>query len=134
MTSTNRDTLDVSSASTSAIGFNTAVKIMTNWGCKNDDMTHILRINRASFFKYKAAKSPFSLDRDQLTRISYVLNIHAALRTCFSNPENVTGFMTMENHNPYFDGRKPLDIIKKGSFPDLHEVFCRLDSMRSGGW
>lgn len=45
-----------------------------------------------------------SLDDDQLARISLVLNIHASLRTIFDNPDNVYGFPSMNNHNPFFDG------------------------------
>ncbi|MFV7771682.1 MbcA/ParS/Xre antitoxin family protein [Shewanella marisflavi] len=126
--------VDLQSPKTSKVGFDAAVAIMKHWKCKTDDMLNILRINRSSFFSYKSGKGEFTLDRDQLTRISYVLNIHAALRTVFSNPENVYGFMKMVNNNPYFEGRTPLEIIKDGGFGELHEVHSRIDSLRSGGW
>ncbi len=39
------------------------------------------------------------------------LNIHQALRIVFENPANQYGFMKMKNHNPYFSGRSPLEVI-----------------------
>lgn len=35
------------------------------------------------------------------------LNIHAALRLAFDNPENVYGFPSMENRNEFFNGHAP---------------------------
>tara|TARA_R110000803_G_scaffold90248_1_gene157550 strand:- start:5671 stop:5877 length:207 start_codon:yes stop_codon:yes gene_type:complete len=32
-------------------------------------------------------------------------NIHQSLKEVFSNPENVYGFMNMQNSNPYFNGK-----------------------------
>ena len=126
--------VDINSANASKIGFKAAVNILQHWGCKTEAMIKILRVNRSTFFAYKSAKKPFVLDADQLTRISYILNIHAALRQFFSNPENVYGYMTMANSNPYFEGRKPLEIIAGGDFGALYEVFNRVDNLRSGGW
>ncbi|WP_434926253.1 antitoxin Xre-like helix-turn-helix domain-containing protein [Shewanella sp. HL-SH5] len=131
---TNTSNIDFAEAKTSKVGFSAAVSILEKWGCAPKDMLNILRLPRSSYFAFKKPEAKFVLDKDQLTRISYILNIHAALRMYFSNPENVYGFMQMENANPYFEGRKPLDIIKGGGFPELHEVFSRVDSMRSGGW
>jgi dsDNA-specific endonuclease/ATPase MutS2 len=128
---THRTIVDVNSANTSKVGFNTAVKILKKWGCKTDDMVKILHISKASFLEFKTATSPFYLNGDQLIRISYILNIHAALKSYFSNPENVTGFMTMKNNNPFFGGRSPLHIIKGGEYSDLHDIYCRIEKMGS---
>jgi len=128
----NQSIVDFNDPKLSAAGFKSACNIMEKWGCKATEMQAILRISKSRFFEYKSGKI-FVLDRDQLTRISYILNIHGALRIYFSNPENVYGFMSMVNSNPFFCGRKPIDLIKDGDFINLYEVFCRVDSMRSGG-
>lgn len=126
--------LDINSAHTSKVGFDAAVTILQHWGCKTEAITNILRVNRSSYFAYKSGKKAFVLDKDQLTRISYILNIHAALRQFFTNSENIYGYMNMVNNNPYFEGRKPLEIIAAGDFGALHEVYHRVDHLRSGGW
>ena len=71
---------------------------------------------------------------DLLERLSYLLNIHATLRTVFSNPENVYGYMSMPNDNAYFDGRSPINVLESGSFANLYEVFRRIDALKSTGW
>ena len=70
-----------------------------------------------------------SLDEDQLTRISLVLNMHAALRVLFDNPENLYGFMLMANHNAFFHGRSPLEIIACGELTSLYETWRHLDAL-----
>ena len=116
------------------VGFNAAVKIMEGWGCTGADMQRILRMPRSTFHKYKSSPDTISMDDDQLERLSYIANIHGSLRIIFDNQENVQGFMSMENKNAYFEGRTPLSIISSGKFSDLYEVFCRVDSLRSGRW
>jgi hypothetical protein len=71
-----------------------------------------------------------NLDRDQLTRISFVLNIHAALRVIFDNPDNVYGFMRMANHNEFFNGRSPLEVMSTGDMVAVYEAFRRIDALR----
>ena len=90
-------------------------------------------MKRSTFYKYREGGDRPQLTGDQLERISYILNIHAALRVLFDNPENVYGFMSMENHNPYFNGRSPLDIIATGNFGALYETARRIDALRGAG-
>lgn len=62
-------------------------------------------------------------------RISHLLNIHAALRTLFSNEDNVYGFMSRTNNNTFFNGRSPISIIVSGRLSDLEEVRDKIDSL-----
>jgi len=120
--------------SKSAIGLKTAFNIFAKWGCSNEQMQSILRVSRAAFYKYREQPASARLNDDQLERISYILNIHGALRVVFSNPENVYGYMKMANDNSYFSGKSPLELISSGSFASLYEVFKQVDAMRSGQW
>ncbi|HBV76408.1 MULTISPECIES: antitoxin Xre-like helix-turn-helix domain-containing protein [Vibrio] len=115
-------------------GFKAANQIMDGWGCSTKDKQKIMRIAPSTYHKFKVNPETISLDSDQLERLSYIVNIHASLRIVFDNPENVKGFMALENHNPYFNGRTPLSIIRDGKFSHIYEVFCRIDSLRSGLW
>ena len=117
-----------------AKGLKTALNILHKWGCDSEQVQAILQISRAAYFKYRKEPEAASLSRDQIERISCVLNIHAALRTIFENPENLYGFMAMKNGNPYFNGKAPLEIISGGSFAALYETYKRVDALRGGLW
>ncbi|MCE0493070.1 MbcA/ParS/Xre antitoxin family protein [Vibrio salinus] len=115
-------------------GFKTADKILSSWGCSTQQNQKILKLSKSSYHKYKAKPETTKLSDDQLERVSYILNMHQALRIVFSNPANVRGFMTMKNHNDYFAGRTPVEIIESGKFADLYEVARRIDALRGGLW
>ncbi len=114
--------------------FRVALNILEKWKCSAEQKQHILGLTRSTFFKYQSNCDSAKLTHDQIERISYVLNIHQTLGMVFSNPENRYGFMKMVNHNPYFNGKTPLELIASGSFGVLYEVFKRIDAMRSGQW
>lgn len=121
--------------SDAAIGLKTAAEILRRWGASNTEGESILRVSRSVFSKARNnALSEIKLDRDQLARVSMVLNMHAALRTVFENPANVAGFMGMPNDNPYFNGLSPLSVISPGDFSALYEVYKRVDSLRGAQW
>ncbi|WP_411993553.1 hypothetical protein [Agarivorans sp. DSG3-1] len=54
--------------------------------------------------------------------MSYVLSIHSALRTIFSERKNFYGFMKMVNINGSYFGNTPLSIISTGSLDDLEQL------------
>lgn len=121
--------------STSAVGLRAAVRIMEGWKATQDQMGRILRVSRSSITRAKAGTlDSIALDEDQLDRVSFVLNIHGALRTIFDNPENVQGFVNMKNENAFFNGRAPLEVMADGSFINLYETFRRIDALRGAGW
>jgi hypothetical protein len=117
-------------------GLRTALRILDKWDASSEQACRILRISRSTYTRAKQTGSEWSvgLDMDQMQRISFVLNIHAALRTVFDNPENVYGFPSMDNNNEFFNGRKPLDIMAQGDFVSLYETFRRVDALRGAQW
>lgn len=123
-----------SSRINNATAFKMGNSILDKWGCSVSQKYAILGIPKSSFHRYLNDPSTVTLSNDQLERLSYLANIHQALRIIFSNPDNVYGFMSMVNHNPFFNGRSPLSIISSGNFGALYEVFKRVDSMRNGQW
>lgn len=119
----------------SATGLRTAVAILDKWGATGEQGEAILRVSHSTYARARRGDiTEIKLDSDQLTRISYLLNIHASLRVIFDNPENLYGFVNMVNHNPYFNGRTPLEIMGSGDFAALYETFKRVDSLRGGQW
>lgn len=118
------------SKETANTGFRTARTILQKWGVPAAVQSRILRVSRQSLAK---ADKGVRLDRDQLTRISLILNIHAALRLQFSNPDNTYGFMGMQNNNEFFNGRSPLEVIESGDIIALYETFKHLQAV-SDDW
>ncbi|MCD5977522.1 MULTISPECIES: antitoxin Xre-like helix-turn-helix domain-containing protein [Pseudomonas] len=117
-------------------GLRTALRILDKWDASSEQACRILRISRSTYTRAKQTGSEWSvgLDMDQMHRISFVLNIHAALRTVFDNPDNVYGFPAMANDNEFFNGRKPLDIMAQGDIVSLYETFRRVDALRGAQW
>lgn len=115
-------------------GLKAVLTLLDKWGASAEQAQAILQLSRASYYKFKKEPAAASLSHDQCERLSYLLNIHAALRTLFENPENIYGFMSMANHNPGFNGQSPLDIIGSGNFGALYEVHKRIDGLRGGQW
>ncbi|CAG23163.1 hypothetical protein PBPRB1292 [Photobacterium profundum SS9] len=115
-------------------GFKAADNILSSRGCTAQQSQKILKLSKSSYHKFKADPETTKLSDDQLERVSYILNMHQALRIVFSNPANVSGFMSMKNNNDYFAGHTPLEIIESGKFGDLYEVARRVDALRGGLW
>ncbi|MFT4926400.1 MAG: hypothetical protein ACI8WB_002498 [Phenylobacterium sp.] len=121
-------------ADAGSVALKVAINILDKWQCKAAQKQAILAVGRSTLYKIQDDPHSARLSVDQLERVSYILNIHQALRIIFSNPENVYGFMQMANHNPWFNGKSPLALISSGRFSTLYEVFKRIDAMRSGQW
>lgn len=119
-----------------AAGLRVAVNILEKWQASSEQACRILRISRSTYTRAKQRDADWSvgLDSDQMQRISFVLNIHAALRLVFDNPENVYGFATMANDNEFFNGRTPLEIMSQGDMISLYETFRRIDVLRGAQW
>jgi len=117
-------------------GLRAAVGILEKWAASGDQACRILRISRSTYTRAKQRDPDWSvsLDSDQMQRISFVLNIHGALRLVFDNPENVYGFPAMANENEFFNGRTPLDIMSQGDMISLYETFRRIDVLRGAQW
>lgn len=117
-------------------GLCAAVGILDKWGASTDQACGVLRISRSTFVRAMQREPEWAvtLDPDQMQRISFVLNIHAALRLIFDNPKNVYGFVSMANNNDFFKGRSPLEIMTQGDMDSLSETFLRVDAlMRANG-
>lgn len=117
-------------------GLRAAVGILEKWRASSEQACRILRISRSTYTRARQRDADWevALDADQMQRISFVLNIHAALRLVFDNPDNVYGFPSMANNNEFFNGRSPLDIMSQGDMISLYETFRRIDVLRGAQW
>ncbi|GIZ13944.1 antitoxin Xre-like helix-turn-helix domain-containing protein [Pseudomonas sp. NCCP-436] len=127
---------DSFSKSQCSAGLRAALTILDKWQASCEQACRVLRISRSTYSR-ASQKDPaweVSLDSDQMQRISLVLNIHSTLRLIFDNPENVYGFTSMENHNEFFNGRAPLEVMAQGDMISLYETFRRIDALRGAQW
>jgi uncharacterized protein (DUF2384 family) len=111
------------------IAFKLANNILEKWGCSANEKRVILDLTKSSYRRFQQGNESEELSTDQFKRISYLANIHQSLRLIFSNKENVYGFMSMKNDNPYFSARPPISIISNGRIDTLQEVFKQINSM-----
>lgn len=88
------------------------------------------RPSERTYYHWKAGQVAVP-SHDTMSRIGFLLGIHRALRTLFSNSENVYGWINRENED--FGGQSPLQRMLGGEITDLAYVRQYLDSLR-GGW
>lgn len=112
--------------------FKVVLNIFDKWQCTTEEALTLLGLKRSTWFKYKSAPEKASYSHDITERISYILNIHAALRILFSNPESVYQWVRKPNKAPFFNGRSAMDIMLQGRVVDLWAVASRLNAERGG--
>ena len=110
------------------------LRLLEHWQCSEKEKMALLGVGRSTLHKYQNQPDSARVSHDLLERLSYLLNIHQALRTLFGNPENVYGFVRLANHNPFFNGASPMEIMTTGRVASLYEVHRQLDSLRGGQW
>ncbi|MDH0896532.1 MULTISPECIES: hypothetical protein [unclassified Pseudomonas] len=113
-------------------GLRAALNVIELWRGTLDQTCRILHISQSIYASAKQQEPEWSvvLDCEQLQRISLVLNTHAALGTIFTNPDNIYGFPSMVNHNDFFAGRSPLEVMAEGDLASLTETCNRIDALR----
>ncbi|PZW48230.1 hypothetical protein F477_02434 [Pseudomonas sp. URIL14HWK12:I3] len=112
-------------------GLRAALRIIEAWRATASQACRILRISAATRHRVIHERTAVvRLDRDQQQRISLVLNIHASLRSVFTNQDNVQGFAGMLNDNPLFEGRTPLEVMAQGNLISLYETYLRIDQLK----
>ena len=97
-----------------------ALNIFTKWQCSTEEKSIILGLKNADVEKF--GKVHVELDSSQKDNISFILNIHAALASTFSNPENIYGFMRMKNSNGFFNGRSPIEMLIAENGSNLEKI------------
>jgi hypothetical protein len=90
-------------------------------------------VPRATYYQWRKnpARVP-ALDRDKITRLSYLLGIYKALQILFPTTEDAALWIHAPNDAPLFHGRSALDRMLAGQMNDLHVVRQYLDAVRGG--
>ncbi len=110
----------------SRVGLKVTCNILEKWDATDTQICTVLNIEHHVLHNHRLKGEVKNLNETQLKRISFILNIHEVLSLAFENKQNLHGFMNRINHNDFFCGRKPIDIISSGSLEDLEQVYFRL--------
>jgi hypothetical protein len=114
------------------VAFKVILTIFEKWNCTTDEALTLLGLKRSTWFKYKSHPETASFSPDLIERLSYILNIHAALRILFSNPDSVYQWVRKPNQAPFYNGRSAMDVMLQGRVVDLWSVASRLNAERGG--
>lgn len=110
--------------------FTCAIKALTEWGCGTDEIQAILCVSNSRLNEsLNGVKQAFILSKYQLTRISYILSISDSLSEVFKSKEDAYNLLKTMSNAPFFNGRKPIDIIKTGDIISIHQVSCRIKNI-----
>lgn len=114
-------------------GLKAFFKIVEHWSVVDEDARQLLDgISNGKYYQLKAnPRAAKTLDRDRLTRISYLIGIFKSLNILYSQ-RLADQWMQLPNTNPIFAGRTPLDYILSGAIPAMDTVRRLLDARRGG--
>jgi hypothetical protein len=105
--------------------------IMAVWKVRDEDARVLLGdVSNGPFYEMKRNPGR-TLERDRLTRVSYLIGIFKALRILHSEPL-ASEWVHLPNSNPIFGGQTPLGHMMRGGLPALQAVRRLLDARRAG--
>ena len=115
----------------SAPGLKAFFNIMARWKVRDDAARALIGgVSNGPFYEMKRDPDRV-LDADRLTRISYLIGIYKALNILHSR-SLADEWVHLPNSNPVFDGRTPLDYMRRGGIPAMQTVRRLLDARRAG--
>lgn len=68
-------------------------------------------------------------DNERQIRVNLLFSINDCLQLLLRDEKQRNRYMKTKNLGPFFDGRKPLDIIASGNLEDLTDVHLRMRNM-----
>lgn len=109
-------------------------RILDKWQCNEEEKMALLGVPRSSLYRMRSQPDKAKVGRDLADRLSYILNLHGSLRTIFSRPESVYGWVRKANQHPLFGGRSAMDLLSSGHMEDLIDVYRHVDAARGANW
>ena len=109
-------------------GVRLVLRLFERWGLTDREARVLLGgVSARTYARWKAGEIG-RLESDRKMRLSLLAGIHKALRSLFTEPERVYGWVTRRNAD--FDDRRPLDVLLQGRMTDLMDVRACLDAAR----
>lgn len=107
--------------------------IVRHWSLRDEEARELLGdvSNGAYYLLKRNGPPPKALDKDRLTRISFLIGIFKSLNILYSQPL-ADQWMKLPNSNPIFHGNSALEFILQGGMPAMDVVRRLLDARRGG--
>jgi hypothetical protein len=105
--------------------------LMARWKIRDEEARALLGdVSNGPFYEMKRNRARV-LDRDRLTRVSYLLGMFKALHILHSEAL-ADEWVRLPNSNPIFAGQTPLAYMIRGGLPAMQTVRRLLDARRAG--
>ena len=134
MSTTSNPHNDVDMLAAGREAFVSVLTLFDLWRIGEKQKMTLLGMSKSTYFKAKSDPGSLRATPDLLERLSYLINIHAAMRNIFSNPENIYGFVNQPNGNWVFQGLSPMEYMSVGTIASLYETAKHFETMRGGQW
>ncbi len=108
----------------------TFFRVVNEWKLNRTDQMALLGLTASSTYQKWKADSDGRLTADTLERISYVFGIYKALQILFPDSFIADGWVKRSNTGIPFNGRSPLEHMRRGKVQNLLEVREYLDNHR----
>jgi uncharacterized protein (DUF2384 family) len=115
-------------------GLRAFFKVCDQWNLHNDQQIRLLGVPDTTFYawKKKLDQSEFSISKDTLERISYILGIYKNLHTLFTDAEAADSWVQRPNAASIFNEKSAIDRMTEGNVADLYVVRKYLDEQVKG--
>tara|TARA_R110001583_G_C5669321_1_gene410572 strand:+ start:6435 stop:6848 length:414 start_codon:yes stop_codon:yes gene_type:complete len=107
------DTSDLARLTTKQMGaaLRAALKVLEKWGCSLSENSALLGVTEADLLDLENLQNQPLTTFEIMERASMLLNIHGCLRSLFSSPKSVYGWVRKPNSHPVFAGRSALEVM-----------------------
>ena len=107
-------------------------RIADAWALKNEIAAELIGASERTWARMKKPGWAGRLSKDQMLRISAMSGLYKALHLYFSDTL-ADRWVGLENSGPYFGGRSPLEIMRRGGLPAIMDTRDYVDALRGGG-
>src|SRR4029077_9792753 len=114
----------------SEVALKAYVAVAKHWQLTNDEAAHLLGVSPSTWDRVKRGHR-FTLNQDQLTRVSTLVGLYKGLHLLFSD-EMADRWPRLPNSGPLFDRRSPIAAMLSGGIPKMMDVRRYLDAVRGG--
>ena len=95
-------------------------KVLSKWQCSEKVKSVLFGFENEALFQLMLSNpSDYTITKEQLERMSYILNIYHSLHTIFSETEQADKWVNEPNSNELFGGQSAIELMKKGKVGDM---------------
>ena len=96
-------------------------RVVKAWQLDDLSARRMISVDSQTWTQIKNGAWNKLLEREQLMRISAVVNLYGALHSCF-NDDLANRWVKLPNKGLIFSGRKPVDVMIEGGLPVMVEI------------